>query len=314
MGRGRAALKVAGLLLLLAVVGVAAQEPPTGPISPAAEAAVERCLAETTSAGERVGLLELRSVVWGGEKREVGYTLCCSSDRSPDFELANPPSHHCLEEWGSSLQQSATADFGAMANFAHHNLPAAGNACTLESDTLSLQFPRDSTELPTADQRSKAISEMKSAGQPSKSCCEGLKPYIDLRCPCDVNYQQLLPIGGYNKNYFIGLQPARQVVVAWPRLSQTDGSLALTPLQVPRASWLTRARSTSSAPEVVTNCWPGVMCYPSCIMVSSLGIGSIPPLWRPLLSAFFAFPASYPSSPSRQWRKRLIPSQGKSSS
>lgn len=73
-----------------------------------------------------------------------------------------------------------------------NSLPAAGAACTLESDTLSLQFPRDSTELPTAEQRSRAISEMKSAGQPSKNCCQGITPYIDLRCPCDVNYQEIL--------------------------------------------------------------------------------------------------------------------------
>lgn len=59
MGRVRAALQVAGLLLL-AAVAVAAQRPPTGPISPAAEAAVKRCIDETNTAGEvgvRQGLL-----------------------------------------------------------------------------------------------------------------------------------------------------------------------------------------------------------------------------------------------------------------
>jgi hypothetical protein len=45
---------------------------------------------------------------------------------------------------------------------------------------------------------------MKGAALPSPNCCEQLKPYTDARCPCLPGYQQILPIGGFDKAYFEG--------------------------------------------------------------------------------------------------------------
>ncbi|EFN60183.1 hypothetical protein CHLNCDRAFT_133696 [Chlorella variabilis] len=81
---------------------------------------------------------------------------------------------------------------------------SAGQACTVESDTLSLVFPRGSEELPTPEQVQTAINNMKAAAQPSRTCCQELRPFADGRCPCDAGYQQLLPIGGFDPAYFEG--------------------------------------------------------------------------------------------------------------
>ncbi|KAL4437439.1 hypothetical protein ABPG75_004578 [Micractinium tetrahymenae] len=80
----------------------------------------------------------------------------------------------------------------------------AGQACSVESDTSALVYPRGSEELPTQQEIDTAIQNMKAAAQPSASCCDALLPYVQSRCPCDLDYQQLLPIGGFSPAYFEG--------------------------------------------------------------------------------------------------------------
>ncbi|KAL4421912.1 hypothetical protein ABPG77_005196 [Micractinium sp. CCAP 211/92] len=80
----------------------------------------------------------------------------------------------------------------------------AGQACSVESDTSALVYPRGSEELPTQQEIDTAIANMKAAAQPSSSCCDALLPYVKSRCPCDKDYQQLLPIGGFSPAYFEG--------------------------------------------------------------------------------------------------------------
>ena len=80
----------------------------------------------------------------------------------------------------------------------------AGNGCMVESDTLSVVYPRASEELPTDQQTLNAISKMKVAAQPSASCCAGLAPFVAANCPCLPGFQELLPSGGLSPAYFEG--------------------------------------------------------------------------------------------------------------
>jgi hypothetical protein len=50
---------------------------------------------------------------------------------------------------------------------------------------VSLVYPRGSEQLPTEEEVSTAISNMKAAAQPSANCCAELLPYVQARCPCD---------------------------------------------------------------------------------------------------------------------------------
>jgi hypothetical protein len=81
---------------------------------------------------------------------------------------------------------------------------SAGEACNIESDISAQVFPRDSTELPTSKQTVRAISALKGASLPSPNCCEQLKPFIRERCVCLPGFQQLLPLGGFEEEYFEG--------------------------------------------------------------------------------------------------------------
>ncbi|KAI3429893.1 hypothetical protein D9Q98_010204 [Chlorella vulgaris] len=81
---------------------------------------------------------------------------------------------------------------------------SAGQACSVESDTISLVYSRSSEALPTQQEAEAAITNMKSAAQPSTSCCSAFQPFTDARCPCDADFQQLLPIGGFSPLYFEG--------------------------------------------------------------------------------------------------------------
>ncbi|GAB4814551.1 hypothetical protein N2152v2_001597 [Parachlorella kessleri] len=78
-------------------------------------------------------------------------------------------------------------------------LNPAGSACTTESDTLALAYPRFSDKLPTPQQQAAALSGLKATGQPSKTCCRNLRPFADARCPCLKHWQErplgLLPMG-----------------------------------------------------------------------------------------------------------------------
>lgn len=69
-------------------------------------------------------------------------------------------------------------------------LCSAGLACPEASDTISLSYDRFTPDLPTDEEVANSLNNLKSNGEPSAFCCQELRPFLELKCPCDPGYRE----------------------------------------------------------------------------------------------------------------------------
>lgn len=120
----------------------------------------------------------------------------------------------------------------------------AGPSCSTESDTMSLIYDRSSRQLPTVEQTTAVISRLRASAQPTKACCNDLKPFVDSKCVCKKQFQDILPIGTsslceeeglFSKSSSVSLRNKRSIAGTHKLLSVTQEAFHQSTLKVQHA-------------------------------------------------------------------------------